>query len=104
MSFSCPFDASALTMLFHSKRTIKVGHGEIVSNCSAHDPYAHSSPTYVSEEYNGHVGSWFMYFTGIGQMVGDTTNGIWNESEGISLIIKVSHNNLILLTSLTRSH
>ncbi|KAG6378292.1 male sterility protein-domain-containing protein [Boletus reticuloceps] len=25
----------------------------------------------------------------IGQMVGDTTNGIWNESEGISLIIKV---------------
>ncbi|KAF8441638.1 L-aminoadipate-semialdehyde dehydrogenase [Boletus edulis BED1] len=24
----------------------------------------------------------------IGQMVGDTTNGIWNESEGISLIIK----------------
>ncbi|KAF8549988.1 L-aminoadipate-semialdehyde dehydrogenase [Imleria badia] len=26
----------------------------------------------------------------IGQMVGDTTNGIWNESEGISLIIKVN--------------
>lgn len=32
--------------------------------------------------------------TGIGQMVGDTTNGIWNESEGISLIFKVSvHSN-----------
>jgi hypothetical protein len=27
--------------------------------------------------------------TGIGQMVGDTRNGVWNETEAISLIIKV---------------
>lgn len=26
---------------------------------------------------------------GIGQMVGDSQNGVWNETEAISLIIKV---------------
>ena len=31
-----------------------------------------------------------LLLTGIGQMVGGTTNGIWNEPEGISLTIKVS--------------
>ena len=39
--------------------------------------------------YDGIV-SPIVFFAGIGQLVGDTTNGIWNESEGISLIIKVS--------------
>ena len=45
---------------------------------------------YVTLDERDMMDSSHCLLTGIGQMVGDTTNGIWNEPEGISLTIKVS--------------
>ena len=63
-----------------------------MSDCSAYNADAYSGSTYAALDRLRDLmtSSQLILFTGIGQMVGDTTNGIWNESEGISLIFKVS--------------
>ena len=94
MPFFASFSPCALTVFRRIFCAISSAQSKWVTEklcqIAARTTPIHTAVLRTSHKDRKGVVSWVVCFTGIGQMVGDTTNGIWNESEGISLIFKVS--------------